>query len=60
MCIRDRAYLQHDVDNVSRSTLSGRQLMYLTDPNYAAAPLLRRMVSAGHLGRKSGNGFYEY
>ncbi|HEX4901466.1 MAG TPA: 3-hydroxybutyryl-CoA dehydrogenase [Acidimicrobiales bacterium] len=30
------------------------------DPNYAAAPLLRRMVSAGHLGRKSGNGFYEY
>ena len=30
------------------------------DPNYAAAPMLRRMVSAGHLGRKSGNGFYEY
>jgi len=30
------------------------------DPNYAAAPLLRRMVSAGHLGRKSGTGFYEY
>jgi len=30
------------------------------DPNYAAAPLLRRMVSAGHLGRKSGRGFYEY
>jgi 3-hydroxybutyryl-CoA dehydrogenase len=30
------------------------------DPNYSAAPLLRRMVSAGHLGRKSGAGFYEY
>ncbi len=30
------------------------------DPNYAAAPMLRRMVSAGHLGRKSGNGFYGY
>jgi len=30
------------------------------DPNYAASPLLRRMVSAGHLGRKSGSGFYEY
>ena len=30
------------------------------DPNYAAVPLLRRMVTAGHLGRKSGNGFYEY
>ena len=23
-------------------------------------PLLRRMVSAGHLGRKSGQGFYKY
>jgi 3-hydroxybutyryl-CoA dehydrogenase len=30
------------------------------DPNYAAVPLLRRMVSAGHLGRKSGTGFYDY
>ncbi len=30
------------------------------DPNYAATPMLRRMVSAGHLGRKSGTGFYEY
>jgi 3-hydroxybutyryl-CoA dehydrogenase len=30
------------------------------DPNYAAVPLLRRMVAAGHLGRKSGRGFYDY
>ena len=30
------------------------------DPNYAAMPLLRRMVAAGHLGRKSGEGFYSY
>ncbi|MFP5578773.1 MAG: 3-hydroxyacyl-CoA dehydrogenase family protein [Acidimicrobiia bacterium] len=30
------------------------------DPNYAASPMLRRMVSAGHLGRKSGTGFYDY
>ncbi len=30
------------------------------DPNYAAVPVLRRMVSAGQLGRKSGRGFYDY
>jgi len=30
------------------------------DPNYAAVPRLRRMVAAGLLGRKSGEGFYEY
>ena len=30
------------------------------DPNYAAVPLLRRMVSAEKLGRKSGSGFYDY
>ncbi|HET9124225.1 MAG TPA: 3-hydroxybutyryl-CoA dehydrogenase [Solirubrobacteraceae bacterium] len=27
---------------------------------YAAPPLLKRMVVSGHLGRKSGRGFYEY
>ena len=30
------------------------------DANYAPVPLLRRMVSAGLLGRKSGEGFYQY
>jgi len=30
------------------------------DPNYAAVPLLRRMVSAELYGRKSGQGFYDY
>lgn len=30
------------------------------DPNYAAVPALRRMVTAGQLGRKSGVGFYDY
>jgi len=30
------------------------------DPKFRAAPLLRQMVAAGHLGRKSGRGFYRY
>ncbi len=30
------------------------------DPKFRAAPLLRQMVSAGHLGRKAGRGFYTY
>jgi 3-hydroxybutyryl-CoA dehydrogenase len=29
-------------------------------PEYAAPPLLKRMVVAGHHGRKTGSGFYEY
>jgi len=30
------------------------------DPNFAPAPLLRRMVAARRLGRKTGEGFYRY
>jgi 3-hydroxybutyryl-CoA dehydrogenase len=32
----------------------------LKDPRYAAPALLRRMVTAGYMGRKSGKGFYDY
>jgi 3-hydroxybutyryl-CoA dehydrogenase len=32
----------------------------LRDPRFAPPPLVSRMISAGHLGRKTGGGFYRY
>ncbi|QDF39479.1 3-hydroxybutyryl-CoA dehydrogenase [Bradyrhizobium symbiodeficiens] len=42
--------------------LSVMEVFYkgFNDPKYRPAPLLREMVDAGHLGRKTGQGFYTY
>jgi len=61
--------LNHPMGPLTLADLIGLDILYfmatslydeLKDPQYASPPLLRKMVTAGWLGRKAGKGFYEY
>lgn len=50
-----------DLTGVDVAYRAGRAIFEGTgDPAFRSPQLLRRMVASGHLGRKSGRGFYEY
>jgi len=64
-----RLGLNHPMGSLQLADLIGLDTIYISansryeelkDPQYASPPLLKRMVSAGWLGRKTGKGFYEY
>ena len=64
-----RLGLNHPIGPLELSDFVGNDVMLnildvlyrgFGDPKFRAAPLLRQMVAAGHLGRKSGRGFYRY
>jgi 3-hydroxybutyryl-CoA dehydrogenase len=41
-------------------SIAGSMFEEYGEPRFKAPTMLRRMVSLGHLGRKSGKGFFEY
>src|SRR5687767_1804707 len=64
-----RMGLNHPMGPLELSDFVGNDVMLgvldvlyrgIGDPKFRAAPLLRQMVAAGHLGRKAGRGFYRY
>ena len=49
-----------DADRTRHLYICGVLYEGLHEPRFAAPPLLRQLVDAGHFGRKTGRGFYRY